>query len=123
VRKAAILVRMPESLKARAEEAASNLDQPTAHLIVQALEAALRERDVLDRLLEDPSYRTIALLWLINFDREGRAAARARGLPEKPEAWMRDSDCFRIACAGVMAACGISTGTARGKSTAQARSA
>jgi hypothetical protein len=119
VRKTAILVRLPEALKARAEAAARDSGQPTAHLIVRALEDALRERDVLDRLLENPSYRTQAHAMLTNFDRAGREAARDKGISEQPEVWMRDSECYRAA---IYAAAGLMVGTARGKAAAKARS-
>jgi hypothetical protein len=120
---ATLKLRIKEPLRAEIERAASVLGVSMNAEMQRRLEQSFGgERDFLDDLLADPSLRTQASLMLLNFERAGRAMAEAKGLSTEPRVWMRDSDCYRAACAGAMAACGIATGTARGTSTAQATS-
>jgi hypothetical protein len=118
-------LRTTKELRERLEAARAASGRSLAQEVEYRLEQSFggeHRGDLLDELLTDQALRTQATLMVLNFDREGRAAAAAKGIDTAPHVWMRDSDCYRAACGGAMAACGIATGTARGRSAARARS-
>jgi hypothetical protein len=104
----AFRLRLPDQLRVALDEAAANSGSSLNHEIVRRLQASFDEQDVLDQLLRDQSFRTMALLMIMGLKRGGERGAEVRGHPEwTPEDWLTDSFAYRVAAYTVMDTLGI----------------
>ena len=102
------LVRMPDGLKTAIQEDAQLHNRSINGAIVARLEESLRQDDGLERLLADPSLRSMALLMITAWKRGARTGAITTQRPRMSMAeCVEDPRCYRYAAWAVAGALGL----------------
>jgi hypothetical protein len=93
-------MRTTRELRSALEAAAQASGRSLAQEVEMRLELSVRtqQRDPLDRLLQSPTLRAVALHLMLAFERGGREKAEELKLPpDQPEEWMRSPLCYQSA--------------------------